>query len=324
MKKIISAYTSLFLAASLILAPALVLAKDNKGHKESRGNEGLSSSASMNASPNAGFKIKETATSSREEKAEKKEEKRERNCLRAFGHLIAPGWIKLNGNLSLGEHCSLPFGIAKKFKGIASTTPDTVAPAITNVMIDALESRAWVRWTTNERADSAVFFGQTTPVDTSASTTRKVEMGGLAINHRVVLSGLSASTTYFAVVRSRDTSGNVSFSDTVSFTTKGPAPATDITPPVISGIVTLSGTTTVQVGWKTNEPATSKVYYGLSAPLDISAGTTLSVGDIGLVTSHSLNLSGLSTSTPYRVIIESKDAAGNTTRSGEFLVTTSF
>jgi hypothetical protein len=70
------------------------------------------------------------------------------------------------------------------------------------------------------------------------------------------------------------------------------------------------------VGWTTNESATSKVYYATSTPVNI--GTASSVSDTTLITSHSLNLSGLVASSTYYYLVESKDAALNTSTSTEF------
>ena|SRR3989344_570608 len=95
----------------------------------------------------------------------------------------------------------------------------------------------------------------------------------------------------------------------------------DTTAPVISGILTsLIGSTTATVSWSTNEAATGKVYYGTVNPLNL--GTTLNVGNILLATSHSFNLTGLTASTTYYYVLESKDAVSNTaTTSGASFVT---
>lgn len=51
----------------------------------------------------------------------------------------------------------------------------------------------------------------------------------------------------------------------------------DTTPPLISAIGTVTGTTTATITWTTNEPADSTVWYGTSTPLSIG-GTTASGG----------------------------------------------
>ncbi|MDD5068598.1 MAG: fibronectin type III domain-containing protein [Candidatus Pacebacteria bacterium] len=97
--------------------------------------------------------------------------------------------------------------------------PDVTAPVVSSVSATATASTtAEVTWTTNESATSVVFYSTATPV-TDASTTPKVSSGLLVENHDMVLTGLTASTTYHYFVRSRDASGNVTSSSESSFTT---------------------------------------------------------------------------------------------------------
>jgi hypothetical protein len=64
------------------------------------------------------------------------------------------------------------------------------------------------------------------------------------------------------------------------------------------------------VSWRTNERATSKVYYSSSTP--VVFGSAWSVGSTTLKTSHELTITDLNDDTTYYYVIESKDAAGNT------------
>lgn len=87
---------------------------------------------------------------------------------------------------------------------------------------------------------------------------------------------------------------------------------TDITPPVNSSVsVTNIATTTATISWQTNEAATSKIYYGTATPVNLLSALTVS--NSSLVTSHVLGLTGLTASTTYYYVLESKDAIGNTT-----------
>lgn len=92
----------------------------------------------------------------------------------------------------------------------------------------------------------------------------------------------------------------------------------DATPPVISEVdishITESGAT---ISWVTDEPATSQVDYGKTT--DYGLTTTL---DEELVTSHSINLSGLEPDTNYHFRVKSKDGAGNEAVSGNYTFTT--
>jgi beta-lactamase superfamily II metal-dependent hydrolase len=85
-----------------------------------------------------------------------------------------------------------------------------------------------------------------------------------------------------------------------------PPPPTDTTPPVLSNVLASNVLAkTATVSWTTNEPATSLLQYGKTT----SYGKTKSDSD--LETSHSFNLSSLSTDTTYHYRVRSTDAHGN-------------
>ncbi|MES3006022.1 MAG: hypothetical protein V4664_03695 [Patescibacteria group bacterium] len=292
------------LALALIVAPATGFAKENNSNKPDK-----------------------------QEKQEKNHQ--EDGCLRAFGHLIAPGWIKVNGTVSISDNCRIPFGILKKLTGQNGTsTPDTIAPVISNLNVVVTgTSTANVRWNTNEKTIGAVFFGTTTPVvvQTSAtSTDNRLLVGATSTNstrifdrdfsksHKVRLNNLTASTTYYVVAVSRDKAGNLTISNATSFNTS--TTTADVTPPVISNIVTVVGTSTIKVNWNTNELATSKLFYGTST---VNSTSSLNVSSSSLSTNHSLTASGLATGTVYHLLPQSRDASGNATTSAEYSVITS-
>ena len=259
----------------------------------------------------------------REERIENHKERSGRNdksCLRAFGHLFAPGFIKNRGRVSLLGYCFLPFGISKKFSGMASSTLDTTAPVITNLRVKPNTTKARISWRTDEKSDSTVFWSTSANINVNSSSTLSTTRSERTKEHEVTIENLSASTTYFIIVRSRDASSNVGTSVEISFQTKALTP--DSTPPVISSIALLVGTSTINVSWETNEGASSRVYYGTSASLDVNATTTSFVGNATLTQSHILSVSGLSSSTLYYLAAESKDANGNRTVTPTFSATT--
>ena len=91
-------------------------------------------------------------------------------------------------------------------------------------------------------------------------------------------------------------------------------PVADTTAPVITSVASGSiASTTATVSWTTNESATSKVYYSTTTP--VSLATAPVVVNATLTTAHTLGLSGLTASTTYYYIVESKDAANNTATS---------
>lgn len=92
-------------------------------------------------------------------------------------------------------------------------------------------------------------------------------------------------------------------------------PQEDTAPPVFSGVAADPSETTATITWDTDESASSKVTFA-DEPL-ATASTTEMVSDSTLVTSHSLELLGLTASTTYYFMLESTDEAGNTATSSE-------
>ncbi len=88
-------------------------------------------------------------------------------------------------------------------------------------------------------------------------------------------------------------------------------PVADTVAPIISQwSVSNVSSSTAQISWNTNETATSKVWYGTTTPV-VLAAPTLSVSNTTLVSGHTLSLTGLTASTTYHYVIESRDAANN-------------
>ena len=101
------------------------------------------------------------------------------------------------------------------------TTTDTVAPVISGVTASSTTAAAsTLLWTTDENADSTVWYGTTTPVavGTGALTSTNAS---LITSHALGLTGLTASTTYYFLVVSKDGSGNSATSSESSFVTLG-------------------------------------------------------------------------------------------------------
>lgn len=135
------------------------------------------------------------------------------------GLLIAPGIREKLGFVPQplpGQE--LPPGIAKKFKP-ATTTPDTVAPIISDVAaISTTATSSKITWVTNEVSDSKAWYSTTSPF-AIATSTPMVSSSNLVLNHDITISGLTASTTYYYLVTSADSSGNTATSSENSFTT---------------------------------------------------------------------------------------------------------
>lgn len=146
------------------------------------------------------------------------------------GHLIAPGWLKKQDNEKpVVPACQiLPSGIAKKLATAtsttpgtstpATTTPDTTAPVISGISATSTASTtAVISWTTNELANSKVYYTASSSVD--LGTASNVASSTVSLSHTVNLTGLTASTTYQYVIESKDQAGNTATSSQQSFTT---------------------------------------------------------------------------------------------------------
>lgn len=303
------------IALILVASPLAGFAKENGKDKSGKDTVQTSEIVNMKASKNDSKKEAKSAV--------KIQNKQEVSCLKAYGHLISSGWSKKNGQISISGDCWLPFGIAKKFYGtstIATSTPDVTAPVISSINASPLKNEATIKWTTNEKSDSVVFYATSSgALDVNSTSTARIAKSNMTKDHSIKLSGLMASTTYYAKIASKDSSGNTSYSDAITFTTK--APDAVVTYPVVSNVATIIGTSTVRIAWKTNEPATSKIYYGTTT-VDTNSAATKFVVDSSLVTNHELTISNLSTSTAYEIVIESKNAANNATLSNSFTATT--
>ena len=107
-------------------------------------------------------------------------------------------------------------------------------------------------------------------------------------------------------VKAVDEAGNEGSEASCTFTC-------DAVPPTISG-VGASGTTisSAVITWTTGESATSQVEYGTSSGYGSSSPL-----DTSLVTTHNVNLTGLTAGTTYHYRVKSKDAAGNEASSSD-------
>ncbi len=261
---------------------------------------------------------------------------------KAIGHTVSPGWKKHHGGdkgdkKGRGEgkgdreekgdkddnddNEDLVLPRCKHEGDHGTTTPpvvvtDTTAPVISNVSTASITtSSAMIVWSTNEAATSKVFLGTTSPVSTSTAGWADMT---LQSSHSAPLTGLTANTTYYYVIMSTDAANNSSVSLQGSFMTNAVA---DVTPPVISAFgANVTGSTTATISWTTNEAATSKAYYGTTSP--VTTASIWNVVNLALVTAHTSMLTGLTASTTYYTIVESRDAANNVSTSSQISFTT--
>jgi hypothetical protein len=189
------------------------------------------------------------------------------------------------------------------------------APVISNITtVSTKTNKATIKWTTDNRANSYAWISTTSPVDTSVKPTLK--RNDRVLKHKIEMKKLQPNTKYYVIVGSANNKGMIKSTE-VSFTT--PENNTDTKSPVISNIdVKINSDKNVVVSWKTDEPATSSLYYSTVSPLDLSASTTLSIIDSALVTNHVINIPSLTSSTLYHFTLKSVDTLSNIITSSEF------
>ncbi len=196
-----------------------------------------------------------------------------------------------------------------EYDGSVASFTTLPRPRIENLVRAQIEgepsSTQKITWTTNVPASSEVAYSPTgTPQEVAVTSELKTQ-------HEMIIRGLSDDTQYTWIARSRDALGNVAVSDPQEFRT-----ALDTRPPKAFDINTESsirGTGAeargqIIVTWKTDEPSTSQVSYGVGAG---SSATTKTAEDARLTTDHIVIISDLSTSSVYNVQAISADKAGN-------------
>ncbi len=235
------------------------------------------------------------------------------------GHLIALGWLREHGGIRpIVPPCQiLPPGILNhehERKHPTSTLPDVTPPIITLIAVTPSSTSAVISWKTRELSNSQVFYGLTTTYGSSTAVNT-----AFVAAHRETITGLDPSTTYHFRVQSKDAAGNTATSGDQTLTTNA---LPDTTPPVILSTGVSASSTSAVISWVTNEAATSKVYFGSVSPLNIMSTSTFSVSNTTLATSHTIGITGLTTSTTYFFIIESANAASNSTTSTQQSFTT--
>ena len=188
---------------------------------------------------------------------------------------------------------------------------DITVPEISDIQVATTNSTATITWVTDEPSTSKIDYG----VDNNYGS--NVDDSTLATSHSLTLSGLSANTTYHYQATSSDSSNNDASSVGLTFTTDDNAPATDITPPVISNIQVSALThTSATITWDTDEQSNSEIDYGLST----SFGSNLNVASQTIA--HSLTLSSLMPDTNYHYQISATDAIDNNAISPDLVFTT--
>jgi hypothetical protein len=122
--------------------------------------------------------------------------------------------------------------------------------------------------------------------------------------------------TFLALPAASDPQTTTSPTDTTTTTTTAPAPAVPSgPPPEIQNVHTTSlEPFSATLSWQTSEPASSRIAYGLDAPVIWTAPTATS-------TQHEATVTGLTSSSSYTLVVTATTEDGRSTIA-EFLLTT--
>lgn len=203
-----------------------------------------------------------------------------------------------------------------------SSKNDKSIPVISNFVINSNKiNKATLKWNTDLRSNTMVWYSTTAGVDTTKDP--NIKRGDRTKKHKIELNRLAPDTTYYAVVGSANSIGLVKSAE-MSFTTNNtgtvtptPTPVPDTKAPVISDIETRINKNNVVISWETDEPSSSKVFYAGATPVNVDASSTLSVSSDSLVKKHIVQVPSLTSNTLYHFILKSVDASNNAALSSE-------
>lgn len=143
------------------------------------------------------------------------------------GNIVPLGWFRKGDDDNRGRGSNGDRGkrndrwIVRPCAGTGTTTPpvvDTTAPVISGAAVSNIATTsATVSWTTNENATGKVYYSTVSPVNLGTALT--MSSGSLTTGHSFGLTILSASTTYFYVLESKDAANNTATTPAQSFTT---------------------------------------------------------------------------------------------------------
>lgn len=185
-------------------------------------------------------------------------------------------------------------GQAAISRDVASTTLISNLE-ITNVtVVDTTSMTATIRWETAVNAVSSIEYGETEEYGLVHAVDE-----GYCTDHYSVLENLEQETYYHFRVRCEDATGDIVSSDDYMFRTNHPSQDRLVLYKVLPKYI---GTDAAVIGWMSNLPASSRVEYGLTAEYGLVAS------DDAYMTSHAVEIAGLSENTTYhyRVISETE------------------
>ena len=186
---------------------------------------------------------------------------------------------------------------------IASALPSLVPPFLSQpVVTDVGQNSATVRWTTNIKSYSVVYYATDADFTGATSTANPYDAQSSEVNtkvatHTVTVTGLQPNTLYHAMAESFSIPGVFGKSGDVTFIT-----AAAKVVPQVSKVTP----TSFQVSWTTDGDTNSIVQYR-----DAKTGVTQTITDDALVTVHSVTVQNLTPASTYLVTVSGNTANGN-------------
>lgn len=188
------------------------------------------------------------------------------------------------------------FGLVDAEAAAGAVIPDNTAPIISEVSSEPSTCSAKITWTTNEKSDSLVKFG--TEAGNLNST---VYDAAMVLSHSVIFEGLSAGTTYYYEIQSKDFAGNVN----KSFNTFTTLP--DTKAPSIFNINAEANASSATISWSTDEVSDTCVRYSVNH----NFSGAVQKYNASRTNTHVIKLTGLTPETTYYYEVQSADLANN-------------
>lgn len=149
-----------------------------------------------------------------------------------------------------------------------------------------------VQWAANHSTTGEIRFGRT-------MYSALVRFPQAAVEHDNLLIGLEWAADYVYELRATDSLSNVAICSGEFRTPDKARPE----PSILGLAITNIGETSALVSWRTDEPATTILYFGAASPLD-------SVRDSAMLIEHEVTLTDLNAETTYLLRAEAVDSSG--------------
>lgn len=192
-------------------------------------------------------------------------------------------------------------------------------PEVSNTVVaKTTENSATLTWKTNVPTKSVIEY-----VNTKTNEKRSQGDPQFVTSHQFTVSNLAADSAYTATVKAESEDGQLVSSGVIPFKTTRDNVAPEINQ-VRTDVTLSAGQSDVSqaiITWKTNEPATSQVFFEEGITQSPTLKNTSPLQEEMLL-NHVVVLNKLRSATPYRFRVVSKDGAGNTTVSRDYTLLT--